>query len=197
MANPDNRSDFLGRGWSFPPSFIEELGVVEIVADETDIRQSLWILFSTRQRERVMGYIQSGKDEGARLLAGGNAPTDKGGGFFIEPTCFVDVTSDMKIAREEIFGPVLVVIPFDDDDDAVRIANDSDYGLSGSVMSGNLDRAMKVARRVRTGTLGVNGGTWSSPDMPFGGYKQSGVGREWGQEGFEEYLETKSIGFAA
>lgn len=154
-------------------------------------------VISARQRERVMGYIQSGKDEGARLIAGGNAPSDKGGGFFIEPTCFVDVTSDMKIAREEIFGPVLVVIPFDDDDDAVRIANDSDYGLSGSVMSGNLDRAMKVARRVRTGTLGVNGGTWSSPDMPFGGYKQSGVGREWGQEGFEEYLETKSIGFAA
>uniref|UniRef100_UPI0035CBB056 aldehyde dehydrogenase family protein n=1 Tax=uncultured Sphingomonas sp. TaxID=158754 RepID=UPI0035CBB056 len=154
-------------------------------------------VISARQRERVMGYIQSGQDEGARLIAGGNAPTDKGGGFFIEPTCFVDVTSDMKIAREEIFGPVLVVIPFEDDDDAVRIANDSDYGLSGSVMSGNLDRAMKVARRIRTGTLGVNGGTWSSPDMPFGGYKQSGVGREWGQEGFEEYLETKSIGYVA
>lgn len=154
-------------------------------------------VISARQRERVMGYIQTGKDQGARLIAGGNAPTDRGGGFFVEPTCFVDVTSDMTIAREEIFGPVLVVIPFEDDDEAVRIANDSDYGLSGSIMSGDRERAMTMARRIRTGTIGVNGGSWSSPDMPFGGYKQSGVGREWGKEGFEEYLETKSIGVAA
>jgi aldehyde dehydrogenase (NAD+) len=154
-------------------------------------------VISARQRDRVMGYIETGKAEGARLIAGGNIATDKGDGYFIQPTCFVDVTSDMTIAREEIFGPVLVVIPFEDDDDAVRIANDSDYGLSGGVQSADRERAMKVARRMRTGTVGVNGGSWSSPDMPFGGYKQSGVGREWGLEGFEEYLETKSIGIAA
>ncbi|MFC4595819.1 aldehyde dehydrogenase family protein [Sphingobium tyrosinilyticum] len=149
---------------------------------------------SARQRERVLGYVDTGQAEGARLIAGGRAAPEKGNGFFIEPTCFVDVTSDMKIAREEIFGPVLVVIPFEDEDDAVRIANDSDYGLSGAVQSGDKERAMRVARRIRTGTLGVNGGTWSFADVPFGGYKHSGVGREWGLEGFEEYLETKAIG---
>jgi len=151
-------------------------------------------LISAKQRVRVMGYIQSGIDEGARLLAGGRAPADRGGGFFVEPTCFVDVTNDMKIAREEIFGPVLVVIPFEDEDDAVRIANDSDYGLSGGVRSGDLDRAMKIAKRIRTGTVGVNGGMSIAVDLPFGGYKQSGIGKEWGHEGFDEYLETKVIG---
>lgn len=151
-------------------------------------------LISERQRQRVLGYIEIGKAEGARLLAGGRAPADKGGGFFVEPTCFVDVTNDMRIAQEEIFGPVLVVIPFEDDDDAVRIANDSEYGLSGSVRAGDRERALRVARRIRTGTIGVNGGSWLAPDMPFGGYKQSGVGKEWGMEGFEEYLETKAIG---
>jgi aldehyde dehydrogenase (NAD+) len=154
-------------------------------------------LISARQRDRVMGYIELGQAEGARLLAGGGAPTDKGGGFFVEPTCFVDVTNDMRIAREEIFGPVLVVIPFEDDEDAIRIANDSEYGLSGAVQSADLDRAMKIARRIRTGTIGVNNGNWAAPDLPFGGYKQSGVGREWGREGFEEYLETKAIAIGA
>ncbi len=151
-------------------------------------------LISARQRDRVLNYIEIGKAEGARLLAGGKVATSKGGGFFIEPTCFVDVRNDMRIAREEIFGPVLVVIPFEDDDDAVRIANDSEYGLSGGVCAGSRERAMRVARRIRTGTVGVNGGLWLAPDMPFGGYKQSGVGREWGMQGFEEYLETKAIG---
>ena len=154
-------------------------------------------VISARQRERVLGYIQAGIDEGARLLAGGKAATDKGNGFFIEPTCFVDVNNSMKIAREEIFGPVLVVIPFKDDDDAVRIANDSDYGLSGAVHSGDLDRALNIARRVRTGTIGVNGGAPVSVDLPFGGYKHSGVGKEWGLEGFDEYLETKVIAVAS
>lgn len=151
---------------------------------------------SARQHERVLGYIEKGKQEGARLIAGGKAATDKGSGFFIEPTCFVDVTSDMTIAREEIFGPVLVVTPFDDENDAIRIANASDYGLSGAVQSGDRERAMRVARRIRTGTLGVNGGNWSFADVPFGGYKHSGVGREWGMEGFDEYFETKAIGVA-
>ena len=153
-------------------------------------------LISARQRERVMAYIESGKAEGARLIAGGNA-VEKDGGFFVEPTCFVDVTNDMKIAREEIFGPVLVVIPFEDEEDAIRIANDSDYGLSGGVRSGDPARALRVARRIRTGTVGINGGLSIAVDLPFGGYKQSGIGKEWGLEGFEEYLETKAIAFAA
>ncbi|WP_174275207.1 aldehyde dehydrogenase family protein [Sphingomonas bacterium] len=151
-------------------------------------------LISARQRDRVMSYIESGKAEGARLLAGGNIAIDKGAGFFVEPTCFVDVTNDMKIAREEIFGPVLVVIPFEDDEDAIRIANDSDYGLSGAVRSGNPERALRIARRIRSGTISINGGLPINVDLPFGGYKQSGIGKEWGLEGFHEYLATKAIG---
>ncbi|WP_439485423.1 aldehyde dehydrogenase family protein [Blastomonas fulva] len=150
-------------------------------------------VISRRQMERVLSYIALGEEEGATLLAGGKARPDKGGGFFIEPTCFVDVDNSMKIAQEEIFGPVLVVIPFQDDDDAVRIANESSYGLSGGVASGSLDRAMAVARRVRTGSVSVNGGMCIAGDLPFGGYKSSGIGREWGLEGIEEYLETKLI----
>ena len=152
---------------------------------------------SQRQHERVLSYVQLGLDEGATLIAGGKARPDKGGGFFIEPTCFADVTNDMRIAQEEIFGPVLVVIPFEDDEDAIRIANDSDYGLGGGVASGNLERAMHVARRVRTGTMSVNGGMSIAGDIPFGGYKASGIGREWGVEGIEEYLETKLIAWRA
>ncbi len=150
-------------------------------------------VISRRQMERVLSYIALGEEEGATLLAGGKARPDKGGGFFIEPTCFVDVDNSMRIAQEEIFGPVLVVIPFQDDDDAVRIANESSYGLSGGVTSGSLDRAMAVARRVRTGSVSVNGGMCIAGDLPFGGYKSSGIGREWGLEGIEEYLETKLI----
>jgi len=150
-------------------------------------------VISKRQMERVLSYIELGQQEGATLLAGGKARPDKGGGFFIEPTCFVDVDNAMKIAQDEIFGPVLVVIPFEDDDDAVRIANESSYGLSGGVSSGSLDRAMAVARRIRTGSVSVNGGMCIAGDLPFGGYKSSGIGREWGVEGIEEYLETKLI----
>jgi aldehyde dehydrogenase (NAD+) len=152
---------------------------------------------SKRQQERVMSYIQLGQDEGATLIAGGKARPDKGGGYFIEPTCFADVTNDMRIAQEEIFGPVLVVIPFEDDEDAIRIANDSDYGLGGGVASASLERAMKIARRIRTGTMSVNGGMSIAGDIPFGGYKASGIGREWGREGIEEYLETKLIAWRA
>ncbi|MBC2650382.1 aldehyde dehydrogenase family protein [Novosphingobium aerophilum] len=148
---------------------------------------------SQRQMERVLSYIELGKQEGATLLAGGSPRPDKGGGYFIEPTCFVDVRNDMRIAQEEIFGPVLVVIPFDDDDDAVRIANESQYGLSGGVSSGSLDRAMAVARRIRTGSVSINGGMCIAGDLPFGGYKASGIGREWGLEGIEEFLETKLL----
>ena len=150
---------------------------------------------SKNQMERVKSYVDLGVAEGATLLAGGDLRPDKGGGWFIEPTCFVDVTNDMRIAQEEIFGPVLVVIPFEDDEDAIRIANDSIYGLSGAVVSASLERSMAVAKRVRTGTMCVNGGVPINGDLPFGGYKHSGVGRAWGVEGLEEYLETKTLGW--
>ena len=152
---------------------------------------------SQRQQDRVQSYIEIGQAEGATLLAGGKARPDKGGGFFIEPTCFVDVTNDMRIAQEEIFGPVLVVIAFEDDEDAIRIANESAYGLGGGVASGDFQRAMAIARRVRTGTMSVNGGLSIAGDIPFGGFKASGVGREWGLEGIEEFLETKLIAWRA
>jgi aldehyde dehydrogenase (NAD+) len=152
---------------------------------------------SRKQMDRVMGYIERGKAEGARLLAGGKARPDKGGGYFVEPTCFVDVDNSMTIAQEEIFGPVLAVIPYEDDDDAVRIANESEYGLSGMVQGGDVDRAVRVARRIRTGSVSVNGGLPIAGDLPFGGWKGSGMGREWGREGIEEYLESKVIAVGA
>ncbi len=151
---------------------------------------------NARQRERVLSYIRKGEAEGARLLLGGGIPAHLGKGFYVEPTVFVDVSNDMVIAREEIFGPVLVVIAYEGEDDAIRIANDSDYGLSGSVWSASEERALRVARKIRTGTINVNGGNFYGADAPFGGYKQSGIGREMGREGFEEYLETKSIAIA-
>ena len=150
-------------------------------------------IVSKRQLERVKAYIDIGKQEGARLLAGGNIRTDMGTGFFLEPTCFVDVKNNMRIAQEEIFGPVLVVIPFEDEEDAVRIANDSIYGLGGAIF-GPTERALAIARRIRAGALSVNGGMSITGDLPFGGYKQSGMGREWGREGIEEFLEIKAIG---
>jgi len=150
-------------------------------------------VISKRQLERVLAYIEIGKKEGAKLLAGGNARTDKGGGFFVEPTCFVDVRNDMRIAQEEIFGPVLVVIPYEDDEDAIRIANDSDYALGGYIFSGNKERGIRMAKRVRAGAVGVNGGMCIAGDLPFGGFKGSGLGREWGREGIEEFLDSKVI----
>jgi aldehyde dehydrogenase (NAD+) len=154
-------------------------------------------LISERQRDRVLGYVEAGKREGARLVCGGARPKHLARGYWVEPTLFADVRNSMTIAREEVFGPVLVVIPYEDEDDAARIANDSMYGLSGGVTSASEERALRFARRLRTGTIGVNGGLWFGPDAPFGGYKQSGVGREMGIEGFEEYLETKTVALPA
>ncbi len=167
-------------------------GYGENWGDRDDPAHIMGPVISQRQLDRVMGYIELGKQEGATLLAGGNARPDKGGGFFVEPTCFVDVTNDMRIAQEEIFGPVLVVIPYKDDEDAIRIANHSQYGLSGGV-SGSQERAMHIARRVRTGSVSVNNGMAIAGDIPFGGYKASGIGREWGVEGIEEYTEVKML----
>ncbi len=150
-------------------------------------------LISKRQQDRVLEYIEIGKCEGARLICGGKKPERLKKGFYVEPTLFADVRNDMRIAQEEIFGPVLVAIPFTDDVDAVRIANDSIYGLSGSIYSKDTERALRMARRIRTGTLNINGANFFAPDSPFGGYKQSGIGREMGIEGFEEYLQTKTV----
>jgi aldehyde dehydrogenase (NAD+) len=146
-----------------------------------------------RQREKVLSLIETAKSEGATVLVGGGRPSHLEKGYYVEPTLLVDVDPDSTIAQEEVFGPVLAVIPYEDDDDAVRIANNSLYGLSGSVWSGSTDRATGVARRIRTGTVAVNGGQWLHVSRPFGGYRQSGVGRENGIEGFEEYLETKVV----
>jgi aldehyde dehydrogenase (NAD+) len=153
---------------------------------------SMGPVVSRKQMERVKAYIDLGIAEGATLLTGGALRPDKGSGWFVEPTCFVDVSNHMRIAQEEIFGPVLVVIAYDDDEDAIRIANDSVYGLSGGVW-GSHQRAMRIAARIRTGTIGVNGGIPINGDLPFGGYKHSGIGRAWGVEGIEEYLETKVV----
>ncbi|GAB3453109.1 aldehyde dehydrogenase family protein [Streptomonospora sediminis] len=148
---------------------------------------------SAAQRERVRGHIGAGIEEGARLVTGGAAPPeDRERGYFVRPTVFADVTSAMRIAQEEIFGPVVVLIAYDTEEEAVRIANDTEYGLSGAVWSADRDRALAVARRLRTGQVKING-AGVEPRLPFGGYKQSGVGREWGLHGIEEFCEVKGI----
>ena len=150
-------------------------------------------VISARQRDRVQSYLDLAIAEGGRFACGGGRPADQPAGFFIEPTVIAGLDNDARVAREEIFGPVLTVIAHDGDDDAVRIANDSPYGLSGTVFSGDPERAAGVAARMRVGTVNVNGGVWYAADAPFGGYKQSGVGREMGVAGFEEYTEIKVI----
>jgi aldehyde dehydrogenase (NAD+) len=165
--------------------------------DPTDMSNLMGPLVNRTQYERVLGMIDRAKADGARCLVGGGPATQFERGFFVQPTLFVDVDPDSELAQDEVFGPVLAVIKYRDDDDAVRIANSSRYGLSGAVSSASLDRALGVARRIRTGTVSVNGGAWFGPDSPFGGYKESGVGREHGIAGFEEYLETKTVGLPA
>jgi aldehyde dehydrogenase (NAD+) len=161
--------------------------------DPFDSDTRLGPLVSATQRERVRKYIERGIDEGAKLLCGGaNAPEGLEKGYFVSPTVFSDVTADMTIAQEEIFGPVLSIIPYDSEDEAVRIANGTVYGLAGGVWAGDKEHAESVARRLRTGQVEVNGGGFN-PSAPFGGYKQSGVGRELGRFGLEEYLEVKSL----
>jgi aldehyde dehydrogenase (NAD+) len=160
--------------------------------DPTDPGTVCGPLISARQRDRVESYLRTAVDEGGSFACGGGRP-DRDRGFYVEPTLVVGVDNQATIAREEVFGPVLVAIAYDGDDDAIHIANDSAYGLSGAVYGADLDRANRVAARLRTGTVGVNGGLWYAADVPFGGYKQSGLGREMGVEGFEEYLETKAI----
>jgi betaine-aldehyde dehydrogenase len=163
------------------------------VGDPADPSVAVGPLVAERQRDRVLGYIEKGRAEGAKVAVGGGRPAGIDRGWFVEPTLFAGVDNGMTIAQEEIFGPVLAVLPYDDPDDAVRIANDSDYGLSGSVWTSDVEAGIDVARRVRTGTYGIN--QFGTLDMrnPFGGFKASGVGRELGPEGLSAYLETKSI----
>jgi aldehyde dehydrogenase (NAD+) len=161
--------------------------------DPADPANLMGPLISERQRERVLGYIATGVREGARLALGGCVPGHLPTGYYVEPTVLADVHPDATVAQEEIFGPVIAVLAHDGDDDAVRIANNSRYGLSGMVVSASTERARAVAHRVRTGTISVNGGLFYGADAPFGGYRQSGVGRESGVAGFEEYLEIKTI----
>ena len=164
--------------------------------DPTDAGTICGPVISERQRDRVQSYLDLAIAEGGSFACGGGRPAGRDRGFFIEPTVIAGLTNDARVAREEIFGPVLTVIAHDGDDDAIRIANDSPYGLSGTVFSADDERAQGVANRMRVGTVNVNGGVWYSADMPFGGYKQSGVGREMGMAGFEEYLELKAIATA-
>jgi aldehyde dehydrogenase (NAD+) len=164
-----------------------------VVGDPDDPATEIGPLVAERQQERVDKYIALGQEEGARVVVGGNGrPDGIDKGWYVQPTVFADVDNQMRIAQEEIFGPVLAVIPFDDVDDAVRIANDSEFGLAGSVWTGDVDQGMDIARRVRTGTYGVNQYTMDFV-APFGGFKASGIGREFGREGLEHYLELKSI----
>ena len=165
------------------------------VGDPFDPGTRLGPLVSETQRERVRGYIRKGVEEGARLVTGGAEPPEGSErGYYVRPTVFSDVRPDMTIAQEEIFGPVLAIMPYDDEDDAVRIANDSQYGLAGGVWSADEERAQRVARRIRTGQVEINGGVFN-PLAPFGGYKQSGHGRELGRHALDEYLVVKSMQF--
>ncbi|MFF4623978.1 aldehyde dehydrogenase [Nonomuraea jabiensis] len=161
------------------------------VGDPADPATGIGPLVAKRQQDRVEGYIRIGMDEGAKVVVGGlDRPYDRG--WYVSPTVFAGVTNEMRIAREEIFGPVLAVIPYEDEADAVRIANDSDYGLAGSVWTADAEHGMDVARRVRTGTYGVNCFMLET-NAPFGGFKASGIGRELGPEGLNGYLEYKTI----
>jgi aldehyde dehydrogenase (NAD+) len=163
------------------------------VGDPTDPQTEIGPLVTRRQQQRVENYIAIGQKEGARVVTGGTGmPKGLDTGWYVQPTVFADVDSRMRIAQEEIFGPVLTVIPYDDVDDAIRIANDSRYGLAGTVWSSDVDRGMDIARQIRTGSVGVN---QYVPDFatPMGGFKDSGYGREGGTEGIDQYVELQSL----
>ena len=165
------------------------------VGDPLDPATEVGPVVAERQRSRIEGYLDSGREEGATVALGGGRPSGTGfsKGWYVEPTVFSDVDNKMRIAQEEIFGPVLVVIPYDGDEHTVEIANDSNYGLCGSVWTADNDRGLEVARRVRTGTYMLNSQAPLDFSSPFGGFKESGVGREFGPEGLETFLEMKSI----
>ena len=168
------------------------------VGDPADAATTMGPLINAAQRDKVEKLIQAGEKEGARLVCGGRRPAGLDRGYFVEPTLFADVDNDMTIARTEFFGPVGVVIPFRTDEEAVRIANDSPYGLAGAVWSADTLAAYDMASRIRAGGVAINGGSAGvNPRAAFGGYKQSGLGREWGEFGLDEYLQTKTVSWAA
>jgi aldehyde dehydrogenase (NAD+) len=161
--------------------------------DPTDPNTLCGPVINKSQYDKILNYIEIGKQEGARVVSGGGAGEfDKG--YFVKPTLFADATNNMRIAREEIFGPVLVVIPYDTEEEAIAIANDSEYGLGAGVSSSDITHASKVADRLRSGTVGINNASWYGPQSPFGGYKSSGIGRQNGVEGMNQYTETKVVG---
>jgi aldehyde dehydrogenase (NAD+) len=171
------------------------------IGDPSETATVIGPIINESQQRRILGLIETGIKEGATLATGGKVPKldDRwSGGWWVEPTLFIDVDPDATIAQTEIFGPVLSVLRFGTDDEAVAIANSTKYGLAGFVQSGDPERALAVGRRIRAGSIGINGtATWASPDIPFGGYGISGLGREHGVEGFEEYLQTKAISYPA
>lgn len=162
-----------------------------VYGDPADPATQMGPLISAKQREKVAGYVERAVADGATIATGGKIPDRPG--FFYEPTLLVNVDENSAVAQEELFGPVLVVLPHDGDEDALRIANNSVFGLSGAVLSGDHERAVAFARKVRAGTMSVNGGIYYGPDAPFGGYKQSGFGREMGAAGLDEFLERKTL----
>ncbi|KUI34980.1 aldehyde dehydrogenase [Mycobacterium sp. IS-1590] len=184
------------RSGDFTEALVAEMTSL-VVGDPTDPATQVGPLVAQRQQQRVRGYIEKGQSEGARLVVGGaDMPDGLERGWYVKPTLFADADNDMTIAREEIFGPVLTVIAYADEDEAVAIANDSDYGLAGSVWTTDTERGVAVAERIRTGTFGVNQGYTMDPFAPFGGVKDSGYGRELGREGIDGYTDTKSISIA-
>ncbi|GAA2736689.1 aldehyde dehydrogenase [Actinocorallia aurantiaca] len=177
-------------------SWMEQAAGGWVLGDPFDSATTLGPLVSERQRMRVENYIGLGVEAGARLVCGGGRPEQPGKGWFIEPTVFADADNTMRIAREEIFGPVAVVVPYDDPEDAVRIANDSEYGLHGAVFTSDPEKAISVARRIRTGTFSINNFVYNNR-VPFGGVKSSGIGRDSGKEGYESFFELKTINLDA
>jgi len=161
--------------------------------DPSDLANMMGPLINSRQREKVAGYVDRAKAEGAKAVTGGKVPEQFDKGYFYEPTLLVGADENSAVAQDELFGPVLVALPHDGDEDAIRVANNSIFGLSGSVLSADRERALSVARRIRTGTMSINGGVYYGPDSPFGGYKQSGIGREMGAAGLLEFLELKTF----
>ena len=161
--------------------------------DPADPANHMGPLINAKQRDRVLAYIEADRAEGAHLLVGGGRPAQLAKGYFVEPTVFADVDPRSTLAMEEIFGPVRCMIPFDTDGEAVEIANNTIYGLAGTVASENVERARRIARRIRSGVMNVNGGIYYNPSVPFGGYKPSSLGREMGELGLEEYTEVKVL----
>ncbi len=178
----------MDRAVKMATEIFESLGV----GDPFDTANYVGPLINAKQRDKVQGMVDRAVDAGATIVTGGSS-TQHEKGFFFQPTVIVGADENSEIAQDEVFGPVLVVLPHDGDDDAVRIANNSKYGLSGGILAADRERALGVARRIRTGTLSVNGGMWHAADAPFGGYKQSGIGRENGVAGLEEFLQTKLL----